>query len=448
MTPRIATRILTAALVLLPAAAIAGTGVVSLGDAIGLALKRNHLLSAATFEKGAAERDIDISRSRYLPSVVLDESYTASNSPTNVFMMKLDEGRFAQSDFQLNNLNSPQLSNDFRSSVTLRQPLFDPKIGYGLDAARTADEAAGFALARRREDVAFEVFGAYLGVQRAKAQLAAADKAVEAAREHERLAKVRNGAGTGLKSDELRADAYLADMEQQRLTAENDVTLARMRLALATGAPAGSSLEVGEPVTAPGKPADTDLVATAFANRQDLRALEKETERAGIGVKEAGSAWLPTASATASYQMNSHDLPFGRDNDAWVVGAHLSWEAFDGFRRSGESGKARALKSAADERLMQFRKEIALEVTACTLRRDEAAKRLAFARQALADSEEGARLVQTRYANALATMVDLLDAQTALNRSRSAVADCEADYALAVGRLEHAAGIFLKEVMK
>jgi outer membrane protein TolC len=363
-------------------------------------------------------------------------------------MMKLDEGRFAQSDFQLDNLNGPKATNDFRSAVTIEQPLFDPGIGYGLDAARTEDDAAGFSLARRREDVAFGVYGAYLEVQRAKARLAAADKAVEAAREHGRLAAARSGAGTGLRSDELRARAHLADMEQQRLTAGNDVTLARMRLALATGAPSGEGLDIREPVAAPGETAEGDLVMVALKNRQDLHELEKQVERAGIGVKQAGSAWFPTASATASYQMNSRDVPFGRDNDAWMAGARLSWEMFDGFRRSGESRKAQAVKSAADERLEQYRKEIALEVTACRLRRAEAAQRLEFARSAIADSEEGARIVATRYENALATMVDLLDAQTALDRSRAAVADCEADYALAAGRLHHAAGIFLKEVMK
>jgi outer membrane protein TolC len=45
-------------------------------------------------------------------------------------------------------------------------------------------------------------------------------------------------------------------------------------------------------------------------------------------------------------------------------------------------------------------------------------------------------------------MIELLDAQTALNRARATVVENEADYAQATARVWYTAGIFLKEVMK
>jgi hypothetical protein len=44
--------------------------------------------------------------------------------------------------------------------------------------------------------------------------------------------------------------------------------------------------------------------------------------------------------------------------------------------------------------------------------------------------------------------VEVLDAQTALNRARSSVVENETGYALATGRVWFDAGIFLQEVMK
>ena len=54
-----------------------------------------------------------------------------------------------------------------------------------------------------------------------------AQQAVAEASEHVRLAGVRNVSGLGLKSDELRARTYLAEMEQQSISAKNGLFLAR-----------------------------------------------------------------------------------------------------------------------------------------------------------------------------------------------------------------------------
>jgi len=43
-------------------------------------------------------------------------------------------------------------------------------------------------------------------------------------------------------------------------------------------------------------------------------------------------------------------------------------------------------------------------------------------------------------------MVELLDAQSALNQARANLVESDANLMLATGRLYHAAGIFLKEV--
>jgi outer membrane protein TolC len=94
-------------------------------------------------------------------------------------------------------------------------------------------------------------------------------------------------------------------------------------------------------------------------------------------------------------------------------------EMFDGLRRRSEKGKAEALRNAAAEYLENYRKEIAVQVEESRLRREETGKRLEVTRHSVRDSEEVVRLISRRYENSLATFVDLLDAQTALNRARA-----------------------------
>ncbi len=436
-------------LILFPTLLSAQDRAVTLKEAVRLSLARNNLVKAAEYRETAARHGLAASRDRFLPRIFLDENFTASNAPTRVFMMKLDQGRFTENDFQVDRLNHPSSTTDFRTAFTLEQPLLD--LGIVFEAAKTEKEAEqqGFALQRQRQEVAFAVFGSYLEVQRARALHAAAEQAVIDAAEHLRLARVRGTAGMGLKSDELRAGTYLAEMEQQRITARNNVTLAGLRLALATGAPEGETLDISEHLSGASLENTTeDFVTTALANRPDLKELEKNTEKAGVGVKLAGSSFLPTLYGSAAYQMNDRDLPFGRDNDSWIAGVQLRWELFDGLRRFDEHARARAMENSAREALTQYRREVAFQVRESMLRREEAEQRLAVARASLRHAEEGVRLVARRFENSLATLVDLLDAQTALNRARAAVVENESDYVLATGRAWYRAGIFLREVMK
>lgn len=441
--------LLAGLLLLFPSLGFAQERVVSLKEAIRLSLARNNLLKAAEQRELAARHAVSADRARYFPRIFLEEIFSASNAPTRVFMMKLDQGRFTNNDLQIDRLNHPAASGDFRTVFSLEQPLFD--LGIVLGTALTVKEAEeqNLALQVRREEVAFTVFSEYLEVQKAGVMLTSAEQALRDAEEHRRLARVRNEAGMGLKSDELRAGTFVAEMEQQFITAKNNVVLAGMRLALVTGAVAEESLGVSE--TLSGRPLGAEkekLVTIALANRKDLLALATAAEKARIGVKLAGSAFLPTLYGTAGYQMNDRDLPFGRDNDSWNAGLNLRWELFDGLRRCDERARARSLESSARETLVYHQREVAFQVRESLLRLEEAEQRRTVARSALADAEESARLVAKRFANSLATLVDVLDAQTAVNRARASVVETDANYALATARVWYRAGIFLQEVMK
>jgi len=193
---------------LMPSTVLAGNPL-GLKEAINLALEKNNLVKAAMHEETAARRETAASRGRYLPRLSLDETASASNAPTRVFMMKLDQGRFTQNDFAIGNLNHPSAHGDFRTLLTLDQPLFDASIIHVAELAEKEEKTSGFALERRRQDVAYMVYSACLDLQKAKGFLKATEQGVTDGREHERLAKVRGEAGVGLKSDELRARTYL-----------------------------------------------------------------------------------------------------------------------------------------------------------------------------------------------------------------------------------------------
>jgi outer membrane protein TolC len=66
-----------------------------------------------------------------------------------------------------------------------------------------------------------------------------------------------------------------------------------------------------------------------------------------------------------------------------------------------------------------------------------------IARAAVAAAEEGMRLIRNRYENQIGRMIDLLDAQTALDRARAEAVKAENDARQSRARLMYASGTLL-----
>jgi outer membrane protein TolC len=416
-------------------------------EAIARGLERNNQARAVRFQAEAARSGATGASLHYLPSVTIEEAWSRSNVPVNTFMMKLNQGRFTNQDFDVARLNNPAAVSDFKTAVTIEQPLFVPSAWAGQKVAQRGAEWQEATAEQVRQQTAFQIFHLYLEVQKAHAYLQAAEKALEEARESKRQAGIRSAAGMGLKSDELRAGTHLAAMEQQKISAANNLTLIRMQLALATGGQPGDEVDTRQ--TAQLKMPGQDLAALislAQQQRHDLHAAERGKEQADAALQQTRAGFLPTAGAFGSWQMNDNTTIFGREHDSWMAGVTLRWNVFDGFRTWHASGQAQAARSAAQERLEQTRKEVSYQVHEAWLRRIEAEKRREVAHAAVAAAGETVRLLAMRFDNAMATMVELLDAQSALNQARANQVESEAGLMLATGRLYHAAGIFLKEV--
>jgi len=444
-------RILLTCAVLLVSVAAAGAETLKLSvkDAISMALENNNQVKAAVHTSHAARQGVVSATSRYLPAVSFEETLAASNSPTNTFMMKLDEGRFTQNDFQISNLNNPSAAHDFKTALSLQQPLFVPSLAPLREMAVKDAQKSELELEPARQGIAFQVFFTYLDVQKADAKLVSANKAVADAHENMRLATVRTSAGVGLRSDELRSRTHLSMVEQQQISANNNLTLARMKLAMLTGMPEDSSFEVSgllESVTVPSM--SEQVISEALLNRVEIKQSHADLEKSDAALRLARSEYLPTVGAFASYQLNAKDAPFTSDNDAWTAGVSLKWNVFDGFRRGSERKRALSGQSAAREMLESATKDVRYQLKESYLRREEAGKQLEVARHAVLDAEETVRLLTKRYENSLATMVELLDAQTALNQIRANLVETEAGYALAGGRVYYMTGTFVKEMLK
>jgi outer membrane protein len=430
-------------ILLLPPGGFGDERKLTLTEAIKIALEENYELRAAKNAVSAQKEGVGIARSAFLPKLTFEERAARTNNPPLSFMMKLNQQRFSQNDFAVDSLNNPQPINDYQTAFFIEQPIFSMKSFVGLSIAKNEYAAKGGDYQRAKEETVFKVVQAYLRVHTAREYLAVAQKGIEDAREHLRIAEARYRNDLGLYSDSLRAGTVLAEAEQILVSSEKEYSVAKkwLGLMLASSAPVDI---IDEDISLSVK--DLDYYKEVSLARKDLAAMKIRYETARKNIKSAESAYFPYIGVGGSYQMNDHRKLFGSEGDSWQASAFLRWELFDGTNREYQRSKAQYQAAEVKEHVNNLREFISFKVHEAYLSVEEAKKNVDLAHAALKNSEEGKRLVMSRYENSLSPIVDLLDVQLNLNRARATAVARENAYKLAVTSLGYESGTIMKDL--
>ncbi|RME63703.1 MAG: TolC family protein [Nitrospirae bacterium] len=432
--------VITVLILLVPVVAFAEK--VTLRQAVEEALKNNPMIQASRFQTEATEMKAKETLRNYFPRLTIEERFMRTDNPTYAFMAKLNQERFTLQDFQIQRLNSPDAQNDFQTSITLEQPVFVPRLIYGIKASKKASESAMIEHKRNKETIIKETIKAYLNVITAKAYLKAANKALEDTKENLRIASLMYEKGLGLLSDKLRASAAVKKAEAMVVEAEKNLNLARRALGIMMGRDEVVDTSDDWPELTV---EDLEIYRKLYLQRPDLEALRKKAEAAEAALKVEKSSFWPEVGVGGSYQFNDHNNPFGTEGQSYMVMAFLRWNLFDptlGPRKQKAEAELRAVKKAIEAQTQ--RAGLELERAYLDVRAKE--KALALAKAELASAEEALRLVRLRYKSGLSPVVDLLNTETVVEAARAKVIQAENDYRLAIIDLYYQAGILLGKV--
>lgn len=427
---------------LFPGVGLAQT--VDIVSAVQRAVTDRPAVLASQAQGQAAASAVREARSRYLPKINFSETFSMTNEPAGSLFIALNQERNVMSPGSGYDLVDPDSQHNFETRLTLEQTLFNADTGYRIKEANKRLESSQARSEWSRETAGFAAFQAYLGVQRALADLQAVSSGELEANELQRLAMERHDAGIGLKADQLRAQVFRSETERRALTARNNLIIAQRRLALAIGQAEGE-IEISAPL-------DSSFFAAAISTahateRADLQAFTLEVESLNIAVERSRAAYLPRLDLSASYGLYNESGPFGADGQAWRLGAVLDWELFDGFRRDANIARVSAEKAAAAAELSDARREQAFRRAEVELRIEEARAQQESAAQSLTAALESQRLLQQRYESGLADLADLLATQSALDQARSFLVAADIQLLFSLGQALLEEGRFVETIL-
>jgi outer membrane protein TolC len=415
----------------------------TLTQAVEIALRTSPSMKVTAAGRQLADARLQEARTGRWPSLQAAEIFTRSNNPVFVFGTLLEQGRFGPDNFAIDSLNHPDAVNNFRSSLTLRLPLFDQRQTETRTAqARIAQQEADQQTEMAAQQLRFAVIRTFYGLLLALARLEVSDEAVKTAEADVKRARDMFESGLVVQSDLLAVEVQLSEFRQQQIQAKGDLVTAMAALNSAMGLPVDSPRQPLGQLVERAFPTESveALSEQALQNRPDYQRAVLSARASEVRSRGARGDWLPRVDAFVTAGASGRYVAGGSGD--YAAGASVTFNVFDAGRKA-RIDQSRAAESIANAEQEQLANQIRFEVTRAYQQYVSARERMAVVAQITAQATETLRMVQDRYHAGLTTITELLRAQTALVRARSDVLAARYDqyvgYAnvlLAAGRLK------------
>jgi len=367
-----------------------------------------------------------------LPSLTLQAQGIRTNEPMMAFGIKLNQARITAADFNPVVLNHPDPIGAYGGSAVIQQPLY---AGGRINAARRAGEYLAQAEAasqeRRKQEAAQAVVEAYFSIQVAEQALRWVEDSRTWIQGLEDFVGARVQQGLMLESELQRLKAFHAQIDAQRAEVTKQARAARSGLGLLTG-----TGPVEGPLATPLEPAEP-AVGLSASPRGDLVAADLQARAAAEGAKAAKGSVLPEVGLELGAGTLHHSWS---DKGTWTwAGVGVKWKVFsapDQAKARAARAQERAAREMRDFKQQQAGHEIRVAKESVLA----AQARYAAAKESLAAAEESKRLREARHREGLAPLIDVLDAEAAIQGARTLILQSLFDLRVSRAGLDLATG--------
>jgi TolC family type I secretion outer membrane protein len=365
-------------------------------DVVNLALCNNpqtHVVWASTRAQAA---QVGVSKAGYLPSVSLSASDDRTKTGTTPSVDQHNVG------------------------ITLSYLLYDfGSRSANLENARQLLAAASATQDSTVQTVFLAAVQAFYQTQATYAALDATKESERAAKESFAAAEARYLAGTATPADKLQAQTAYSQTTLNRITADGNLKNAQGALANMLGLDANRNVSLATANTS-AMPNDFEgdinvLIEEARRRRPDMLASSAQVKAAEASADAARAAGRPSISLTASANQGNST---GINSYSSLVGINLSVPIFSGYATTYRVRAAEAQVDVKNGQLEQLRLQVALDVWTAYQNLTTATQSLRSSADLLNSAEQSERVALGRYKAGVGSILDVLNAQSALAGAR------------------------------
>ncbi|MBM3785706.1 MAG: TolC family protein [Acidobacteria bacterium] len=307
---------------------------------------------------------------------------------------------------------------NFDARVTAGVTVFDFSAWKRVDTARTLTAAAQAEAEAARNAASEQVARAYVAALRAGAALDAAKANIVMAESLLRLTTRQKDAGTGTGIEVVRSEVQLANERQRLLLLENDARKTTLGLARLLNLELDKEIVLTDSLVMPetDPPGLAEALLAARSTRKDLSAQALREQAARRSYEAVKWERLPSVQAFADYGTIGLDVESARATRTF--GATLRIPIFDGGRRDARRAEAGVLLRQDQIRTEDLKKQIELDVRLAHDAMSASSKQVAVADEGVALAARELEQARRRYENGVTASLEVVDAQTRLERAR------------------------------
>ena len=388
----------------------------TLGDLKKRVLEENRTLriNETKFRKKRAQ--YRQTNAAFLPQISASHNFYRTNNPVQAFGTLLNQGIFAEQDFQVDNLNNPSAISNFTTALRIEQPLVNFDKWAQRSALNSLKEAQGL-------QNQFDKKALLLEVEKLFMQLQLAYKGVEVIEKTREIAKknyedINNFYEEGLlvMPDVLDAEVRLNEIENEYLSAKNQLkTLSDYLLFLMN--------EDSSKIISPDSKLELKVLGlkeqSQIKNREDVMAIDKRIEAQNKVQNATKLAFLPSLNAFGNVQWFS-DQVFETGNRNFFIGASLNWNIFEGGKRIAKLQEEKASLEEVQLEASKYRSQSYLELEKARRQFEIAEQQLQRNRISLEQAEKAYKIRKDRFGEGLERTTDLLQAEQQQSNKRLA----------------------------
>lgn len=387
----------------------------TVADAVRMALDKHPAVEAAGAQTRAAEARIAQARSGYLPRISAAESFARSDNPVFVFSSLLTQRQFTDANFQIGSLNRPDFLNNFQSQISVEQTVFDwGATRAGVAAASLGRDASREGERRTRLNLAARAARAYYGAVLAGHRVETAAMSVRSAEADLDRARSIRAAGMSTDADVLALRVHAAAMREAAIRASADSEVAQAALNETLGLPLETAHQLASALDTPQAKFEAKNDAVS---RPEVRQLLHAAGAAERQAEAARASWLPQVSLRGMFEADRQRF-VTRGGANWLLMASVRWNVFDGFSSRARAAESQATAAWARAQAREAETGARLEVRRALALARAARERVGVSGEAVAQAEEGLRILKNRFDAGLANVTDLLRAENAVHEAR------------------------------
>jgi outer membrane protein TolC len=394
--------------------------ILTLDQAIDLALRNNRDARNARLEIEKANDKASVYRTRRLPSFKIS---SLISQPLSTFDTKFEKGVFGTYE-GIGSVPNEDVTISSSTNTTgllvaqVTQPITQlRRINLQIKQQELGVEISETQLRAKEQSLVNEVKRAYYAILQTEGAARAAEESVKLYRELDRVTGEYVVQQVALKTDLMDVQTRVAKAEYEVLTLTNALSAQKEQLNNLLGRDVRTDFSVTDALeTAQATMRETDLSNArkrAMDQRPEIREARLRLQQASLDKRAKKSEFVPDVSLTFN-QVATFNYSNFLPRSVSGVGIQVEWEVFDWGRKKREVAEKSRTITQADNTLVETESRVVMEVNSKFRTLQETCQLIRIAKLAQTTARANVQIAAYKYRLDAVLLKDVLQAQTSL----------------------------------